>query len=483
MRLLAALLAIALVLPAAAQDDLTYQTPAPELAALVDAPRTPLVSLSPDKATMALLERRGAPSVAEIAQPEIGLGGSRVNPRTNGPSRTRGYVGVSLQAVAGGEARAVTGLPPEATFRSAQWSPDGQRLAMLTDFPDRIELWTVDVATAQARRVLDAPVNDAAPGASFDWLPTSDALVVRTVPAGRAPLAQEADVPTGPVVQQSDGQAAPARTYQDLLASPDDEALFDHYMTGRLVVAGLDGSTRTLGPDAVYTSMSVSPDGQYLLTQARHRPYSYLVPWYRFPNRVEVWDVASGEKVHEVADLPLAERVPIAFGSVPTGPRSFAWRADAPATLYWTEAQDGGDASAPAEVRDQVYTHAAPFSGSPEALVTLPLRYGGITWGDEDTAIVEESMWQDRTRRAYVFDPSETNAKRELFTVSFEDRYNDPGRPMTEATPSGTRVLKLDGDTSFWSGQGASAEGNRPFVVTRDMSTGGTTELFRSAAP
>ncbi|OZC02965.1 S9 family peptidase [Rubricoccus marinus] len=483
LRFLAPTFALLIALPLAAQDDLTYQRPAPELAALVDAPRTPAVSLSPDRSTMALLERSGAPSVAELSQPEIGLAGSRVNPRTNGPSRANGYTGVALQAVMGGEARTVSGLPPQATFRSAEWSPDGRHLAMLTDFDDRIELWTVDVASASGRRLLATPVNDAAPGSTFEWLPSSDALVVRTVPEGRAPLAQEARVPTGPVVQQSDGEAAPARTYQDLLASPQDEALFDHYMTSRLMVVGLDGSTQRFGPDAVYTSLSPSPDGRLLMTETRQRPYSYLVPWYRFPVRVEVWDVASGESVHVAAENPLAERVPIAFGSVPTGPRSFGWRADVPATLVWTEAQDGGDASAPAEVRDQVYTHAAPFAGEPTPLVTLPLRYGGITWGDEDTAIVEESMWSDRTRRAYVVDPSQSDAKRELFTVSFEDRYNDPGRPMTEATPTGARVLTLDGDATFWTGQGASAEGNRPFVVRRDLASGETQEVFRSEAP
>ena len=474
---------VLLALPAQAQEDLSYQTPVPELAALVDAPRTPAVSLSPDRSMMALLERPGTPPISELAEPELGLAGIRINPRTNGPSRASGYTGLSFKAVDGGAERAVTGLPGDARFRSVSWSPDGQHAALLVDFSDRIELWTVNVATGQARRQLETPVNDAPPGASFDWLPSGDALVVRTVLMGRGEAPAAPIVPAGPVVQQSDGQAAPARTYQDLLASSRDEALFDHYMTSELVVVNLDGSTRVVGSAEIYTSMSPSPDGRYLFTEARHRPYSYLVPWYRFPTRVEVWDIASGERAHLVADTPLAERVPIAFGSVPTGPRSFQWRADVPATLVWTEAQDGGDASQPADVRDQLYTHAAPFTGDASPLVTLPLRYGGIIWGDDDTAIVEESMWQDRTRRAYVIDPSRTDAKRELFTVSFEDRYNDPGRPMMEPTESGSFVLKLAGDDTFWTGQGASAEGNRPFIVRRNLTTGETTEIFRSDAP
>ena len=471
-----------LATPAVAQEDLSYQTPTPELAALVDAPLTPLVSLSPDKTVMALFARPGAPPITELAAPERGLAGVRINPQTFGPSRASGYTGVALKGVDGGAERDVTGLPEGAAFRSPSWSPDGRHIALLADHADRIELWAIDVAQATARRLTERAVHDAAPGASVVWMPSGREVAVRLVPEGRRPLAETAEAPTGPVVQQSDGRAAPARTYQDLLASPDDEAAFDHYMTSELAYVRLDGTFASLGAD-LWVSVAPSPDGRYLLTESLERPYSYLVPWYRFPRGVEVRDARSGAVVHTVAETGLAERVPIAFGSVPTGPRSFQWRADAPATVVWAEAQDGGDAGAPADIRDRLYAHAAPFTGAPRELVTLPLRYGGITWGDDDTAIVEESMWQDRTRRAYVLDPSRTDAKRELFTVSFEDRYNDPGRPLTEPTASGDRVLVLDGDATFWTGEGASDAGDRPFVRRLDLATGETTEVFRSEAP
>ncbi|MEL7170950.1 MAG: S9 family peptidase, partial [Bacteroidota bacterium] len=76
--------------PLLAQDaTVSYQTPAPELARLVDAPRTPSVTLSPDRSVMAFLERPGLPGIEEMAQPEIGLAGIRINPRLNGPGPTR----------------------------------------------------------------------------------------------------------------------------------------------------------------------------------------------------------------------------------------------------------------------------------------------------------------------------------------------------------------------------------------------------------
>src|SRR5207237_5154323 len=60
----------------------------------------------------------------------------------------------------------------------------------------------------------------------------------------------------------------------------------------------------------------------------------------RFPTDVEVWDLR-GTLVERVASEPLAEQVPI--DGVRVGPRDYAWRATAPATLVWTEALDEGD--------------------------------------------------------------------------------------------------------------------------------------------
>ena len=67
------------------------------------------------------------------------------------------------------------------------------------------------------------------------------------------------------------------------------------------------------------------------------------------------------KRVHLVADLPLADSIPIKFGSVRTGPRSVSWRTDEPATLTWVEALDGGDAGRKTDERDALYQLRAPF--------------------------------------------------------------------------------------------------------------------------
>src|SRR5690606_40391328 len=110
---------------------------------------------------------------------------------------------------------------------------------------------------------------------------------------------------------------------------------------------------------------SPSPDGQHLLVQVMERPFSYMVPYHRYPRRVQVLDT-TGALVHDHVRLPLVEGLPVGNDSVPTGMRSIGWRNDAPATLVWVEAQDGGDPAVEAEERDRVFALDAPYNGEPQ---------------------------------------------------------------------------------------------------------------------
>ena len=95
-------------------------------------------------------------------------------------------------------------------------------------------------------------------------------------------------------------------------------------------------------------------------------------------------------------------------------------------------------------------------------------------------------MWfATRQLRIYSVDPDDPGEMTTLFEFSMEDRYSDPGSPMMRQTEWGTYVAMTEdeGQTLFLSGQGASPEGNRPFVRRLDLNTGETEEVFRSDAP
>ncbi len=473
--------------PAMAQQAATtpqYRVPDRVLVDIVDAPPTPAVSLGPTDEWMLLEAQPSLPSIAELAERELRLAGLRLAPQVNGRSRGRYFTGLTLVRIADRAERPITGLPAEPRIENVEWSPDGGRIAFTNTTSEGIELWVVEVATGRATRLVGPRLNLTLTRGVV-WLADNRTLLATIVPEGRGAEPQASPVPPGPVIQENIGKTAPARTYQDLLQNPYDEQLFEHYTTARLVKVTLDGAVAPVGTAGMVWDVAPSPDGRYILVETLRRPFSYLVPASRFPRTIEVVDL-EGRRVHLVADLPLQEGVPTAFGSVPTGPRDVNWRADAPATLVWVEAQDGGDARRDAELRDKVFVLAAPFGGAPATLATLGLRYGGLAWGTDNTALISEVWWRTRQLRTWRVRPGAPATPAELvWDRSYEDRYADPGSPDMRRNASGRSVMvtRDGGNTIFLIGMGASPEGNRPFVDRFDLRRKRATRLFRSEAP
>jgi len=481
-------LALALALPATAAaqgpaaTDNGYRMPPQVLVDIIDAPPTPGVQLDPHRQWLLLLERPSLPPISELAERELRLGGLRFRPQNHAPSRGGYLTGLRLMRIADGTERPIAGLPEGARIANLRWSPDGSRVAFTNLRPDGVELWVAELASAQARRVASG-LNLTA-GVEPQWLADSKTLVCAVVNPDLGPEPKASDVPSGPVLRESAGRAAPARTFQDLLKSASDEALFEYYLTSRVARVTLDGQVTPIGASGMVFDVSPSPDGRFLLVETVQRPFSYLVPADRFPRKIEVWDL-DGKVVHTAADLPLQEEIPISFDSVATGPRAVSWREDAPATLFWVEALDGGDAGREAAERDRAFQLAAPFQGSPAPLATLAYRFAGVEWGNDGVALLSELWFKTRKTRTWIVQPGGKGAPALLFDRSSEDRYSDPGFPLTTHDARGRTVLRTadQGRTLFLAGEGASAEGDRPFLDALDLSTRKTRRLFHSAPP
>ena len=366
-----AVLLILFCLPVCAQEEqkrpVKYQEPPKAIIDLVDVRPTPYVEVSPGdgpRGQWLLIEAiSGLPPISDLAQPELRLAGLRFNPRTNGPSRGRYVTALSLKALPDGIEKPVTGLPAHAKIRFAGWAPDAHHVFFVNvnDAPADagLSLWIVDVESAQARRVPDVVLNGIF-GEPCEWLGNSQGLICKAVPKGRGPAPVRSEVPTGPIIQENIGQVTPGPTFEDLLKSPEDEVIFDYYAMSQVVIVGLDGKIKTVGKPGVIEGASAAPDGRYALLDERHHPYSYTLPFERFPERISVVDLRSGN-IKQLTDKPLEDTVPNVHDAVPTGPREFEWRSDTPSTIFWVEAADGGNPNVEAPVRDRLSMWDAPF--------------------------------------------------------------------------------------------------------------------------
>ncbi len=475
----------ALAAPLAAQAP--YKLPPKQIVNILDALPLPQGQLSPDRQWLLLEQRPSMPTIADMSEPMYRLAGNRIAPATNGPGRTNWRIlSLSLERVSDGAKREIE-TPEGAMLGWPSWSPDGKRVAFTRTTGDGIELWVADAAAGRAHRLGEGRLNATGP-TPCRWTPDSAHLLCLYVPDGRGAEPQAPKVPIGPVVQETKGHAAPARTYEDLLETPHDEQLYDYYFTSQLaLVDAATGERTSLGAPAVFAGVEPSPDGRYLLVTRTVRPYSYLVPDEDFPKVIEVW-TAAGEVVKKIAELPLAETTPIR--GVRTGPRDVAWRPDAPATLVWAEALDGGDPRRKADYRDHVVALAAPFTGEPAELVKLADRYAGTVWAQPGLAIVTDFNWDKRWSRTWMVSADHpATAPRKLWDRSAEDRYGDPGSIVTRPgegsggsfrRTSSDAVAEQNGDWVYLEGDGAGPTGERPFLDRLSLKTLKTERLWRS---
>jgi len=474
---------------AAAAADVGYQQPPEPLLSVLRAPLNPALRLDPTGKTLLLLARTQYPPIARVAEPYLKLAGVRVEPRThNRHDRSNGYGirtcldGLSLLDIASGRQTPVA-LPADACPAAPLFSPDGRHFAFVDTVSDHVELWVGDVATGVAHRIDGVQLNPVL-GGEIQWLGERTALLVKAVPQGIGPAPVRSTVPSGPEVSESLGGKGESSTYEarDTLKSAEDEALFDYYATSQLATVDVaTGKVATVGTPAVYTDVDAAPDGRHVRVEWLKRPYSHVTTFARFAHDVAVLDLADGSR-KVLASLPVADRVPV--HGVPTGPRDYAWRANQPATLVWAEALDGGDWKAKVPARDQLWSLAAPFTGKPTAIAKVTQRFAGLSWfADGSHALLDEYDENRHWRTTSLIDADHPQVRRRvLWDLSSDELYADPGSPSYRVLANGAWVLLEKDGALFLSGNGATPQGDRPFLDRYDLASGQTRRLFRSGA-
>src|SRR5262245_57020623 len=471
-----------------APDLSKYQVPSSQIVSTFDAPPLPNVVVSPTRQFLALTMRKGSPSLAELARPTLRLAGARVDPKNNGPHRTAtngGGYAITLKRIADGREIPVT-VPPQASVSNVHFSPDGSRVSFTNTGDASIELWIADATTGQARKVSGIDRLNAANGDPCDWLHDSVTVICQLVPPDRGQVPAEPVIPAGPNVLENHGKAAPAPTYEDMIRTRHDEALFEYYFSSQLaIIDTATGRRTTIGRPAVFDTVNPSPDDRFVLVSRVTRPYSHLIPMDGFPKQVEIWN-RRGEVARTIAEIPSREGVTLT--GVRTGPRDYRWRPDQPATLMWVEALDGGDLKNKVPFRDKIVTVDAPFTGEPAELMKTEYRFQSVAFTEKGLALVGES---DRaTRRVRTWIVERGAPPRKLWERRGEDRYAEPGTPLVRgdqrttitggrgAGPSGPIIQ--NGDDIYLAGDGASSEGDRPFLDRLNLKTLATDRVFRS---
>jgi len=481
-RLIPLLLMIASLYTSDAQIDLTYQVPHDDILTLADVPLPPFMRMNSDGSNAVMIYRKQYKSIQEMSEEEMRLGGLRINPKTNISSRARYYIDMKSFDVKSGKEKTIKGLPANPRLGNMAWSPDENKMAVTNTTANGVELWVLDLQQNVATKLTEDRIN-ANTGSPFTWMDDNN-LLVKMLPADRPALIDtDSSIPTGPTVSVNEsGTKAQNRTYQDLLKNPNDEKNFETLAKSAIYKVSLDGQVTKWKDTAMYRGMSLAPAGEYVMITTVQRPFSYLVPYYRFPTVIDIYDL-NGKLVKNLVNVPLIEEMPKGFMSVRKGIRSVQWRGDKPATLVYAEALDGGDPEVEVEHRDAVYQLAAPFTGEAKLMAKTKLRYNGIDWGNDKLAVMYDYWWNDRTLRTSFFNPSDASQPTVLFNErNYQDRYSDPGQFEEKKNMYGRYVLDIVNDDQLYLvGDGFSKSGKLPFIDKYDIGDQKTDRIYETA--
>ncbi|MDP5101836.1 MAG: prolyl oligopeptidase family serine peptidase [Nonlabens sp.] len=467
-------------LTAFAQDNITYQSPPPEIMALADYERAPSISMDKDREYMLLSYRNTYKNLEDLSQDEMKLGGLRINPVTNISSTVTYINNLKLRKFTAKTPVQVSGLPTNPRITNISWSPDYKKIAFTHTAQTGVELWVIDVVSMSAKKLTE-PILNANMGSPVSWYKDSENMLVRTLPSSKAALISTLkNVPAGPIVSSSSGTVSQNRTYQDLLKNKTDEANFESLITSELYKISLDGSKTLFKKAAMYAGESFSPDGNFLMIDTIEKPFSYIVTAGRFPVTSTVYD-SNGKMIKVVNEVPLDEIRPKGAMATRTGKRSMNWRRDLPATLVYVEALDGGDPAVDVPFRDEVFSWDAPFTGNPASILKTKQRYAGITWGTKNTAIAYDRWYDTRNTKTYLFDPSNTAVAPKVITDrNSQDAYADPGNFETTRNEYGQYVLLIENNNLYLMGDGFTKDGQFPFIDEFNLKTLKTKRLYQS---
>ena len=463
-----------------AQVNTNYQTPKQSLLELIDIDVAPSVVRDSEDKIMVFLYRPAYKNIEDLSKEELRLGGLRVDPIRHIGSRITYYNKVEVTKLdESKQPQKVSGLPDNINLANFQFSPDEKKIAMTNTTQEGVELWVLDIKTLFAKKIFNAKVN-ATMGNAIRWINNKE-LIVKSLPNDlKALINTSASVPNGPTITENNGSKAQNRTYQDLLKNPNDVYNFKQLSQSELLKININGEYSNWLPTRMYKNIQLSPDGAYVLIDFIKTPFSYIVPYNRFPTETHVYDI-NAKLIKVINDTPLLEELPKGFMSTTTEKRNFRWRNDKPSTLSYFIALDQGNPAVSADYRDALYQWEAPFTSPPTYLTKVINRISNVYWGNDEVAIITDRWWNTRNTKSYLFNPSKPNVEARIINDrNYQDVYSDPGQFVQQQNKFNTSVLLIENNTVFTIGNGFTPKGQFPFLDKIDLSSGDSERVYQS---
>jgi dipeptidyl aminopeptidase/acylaminoacyl peptidase len=388
-----------------------YVLPPDPIARLVNAPRESnftYSAVSPGARKYLIhVVGDGMPTLDQLGRPHYNLGGFQVDYVANRlrSLNTSSAVGIDLYDWVTGTTKKIE-IPAGARIsRTVAWSPDGNTMAFMAEFPASNQIYLADPVTGKSRALTTTGLL-ATNVTNFEWTADGKSIVAVLVPDARGPEPKESPIASEPMVRLNENRLLHTSVFPSLLESPRDKALVEYYTTGQLAV--IDVRTRAvkkIGAPGMIRSLDASPDAKYFRATYLDKPFSYIIPVSSFGTTEVVID-GTGRVLAQLVKRPLRETQDArtdttggrgapgggrggAAAAVDTGRRNLAWHPFDPGMIYFKLApavagQRNDSASASAR-HDRLMQWLPPFDTSAagtKQLYETSGRIGAVQFSD-----------------------------------------------------------------------------------------------------
>ena len=412
---------------------------------------------------------------------------------------TFGIRGLKIYSLKDRKSRQVR-LPQGILISHMTWSPEGRKIAFLAHLPQGSQVWAAAVASGEA-----APLDEAfvmatlgglrrrgqATGRSLlQWTP-SGSVITLLVPTDRGSEPRPSALPSAPIVRRTRSKPTPTRTLPFLLRTPHDKALFRYYTTAQLAELRPGRPLRKIGPPAMYSGFSLSPDGRHLLAEKVVEPLSYIVGVNSFARQLVVLD-QEGATLSVVRKTPLQEASPRDRSRGPNRdlPRQVSWRPDGKGIGYLQseprQADEEDEASEESPAKDRLLQLTAPFDLSQaKVLASSEKRFNRVSYSRQGRyafATLSGKGKQDIV--AYDLNSPNTAPNVLAGDVDTDDVLNLPGQLIRRRTGNGIAyaLLSSDGSSAYLQGEGHKEDFKpQPFIDRVTISSGEKERLFEGS--
>ena len=454
-KLLAFLFFVVLCVPFANAEQTSYKRPPQQIEDLVLTVPTPTPVFNSDCSAVLLMYGNSTIPIEEVPLNGLFLANVHINPNKYCRMREKGYHTLSFKRVPNGEELKISGLPEGGTVLHAVWYPTGDKVLIFHSESDGVYLYSAALEDGRAQRVSLRRINTTA-RKFVVWVNDTDFITACVVEGVEAPTR---GVPTGPIVQESLGKKTRARTVQGLLHDDYDVQCFKHYFTSQLVRISPAGE-QTIGEPALYRTVSISPNKQYLIVYRVTEPYSHSEVFMKLKSKTTIEDL-KGNVVKVVKQR-----------------NNLSWRPDKAATLTWTvnAKKDNPD------YKCSVYEQEAPFTEKRRLVIRTKRPFKSIYWGNDKLALLVEQAKDTVTISSFKPGNSEINT---FVTYHSKNKHENPGRPIMVTNAYGRKVLWTNDKSNevLFSCDGYTHEGLMPELALYNLDKSKRKVVWKSKAP